>query len=108
MCVYATWKPLRSVIALRIAAHFRHHHCQIAVFLEGVTHALFQQRGLRPMTPPFWHGGRTAEQSNSFMDREHAGGAQLAVKFGKKARARLTCRTNAPALLNKVGESGCS
>ena len=66
--------------------------------VKGVAHTLRKERGLQPTTAQLWNRSRTAEQSNSVMDKERTSCAGLAVKLGEEAQTLLACCSNGAGL----------
>jgi hypothetical protein len=55
-------------VALRIASGLGHHHGQVTAKVEGMAHARFEQRRLQASAAEPGQGGRTGEQSDSFVE----------------------------------------
>src|SRR5579872_194404 len=63
--------------------------------MEGVAHALLQERGLQATPAQLWDSGRTAEERHAVMNTEHAGSARFAVQLGQEAQTLARGRNRA-------------
>jgi hypothetical protein len=57
--------------------------------VERIAHTLVKERRLQPTTPQLWNRRGAAKQCNPLMKTQHASGARLIVKLGKKAQTLL-------------------
>jgi hypothetical protein len=59
--------------------------------IEGVAHALVQERCLQPTTSKLGKRSRAAEQCNAIMNAQHASGTRFPFMFSEEAQTVPAC-----------------